>query len=234
MPVQLDKEQYSKADVEELLRQEREETDEQLTVAKAIAEMNEAERTHYRTLDDVAKSAYILMSTDERAAEIKKLEDADPVVYTATDGTEYRKSAGEALIAMAKGRDEDRKKIDELAKSNDDARLEKLADTEYQYLPGTTDTRVAIIKAAEAITDPEQRQAALDALKAQNAQMFKAFEEFGTSEALKEAATGNEAHQQLEKHAEDLRKADPSLSEADAYEKAGEQHPDLYTKAVNG
>lgn len=228
----LKKEQYTKAEVAELIRKEAEEINEKVEVAELVAEMTDAEKSLYKSLSGEAKDEFLFMDSAQRADKVAKAQDSDPVVYTATDGTEYRKSAGEALISMAKGRDQDRKDLVELQKGRDEDRITKMAEVDLKYLPGELATRVALIKSVESITDETQRTAAMDALKAQNASMMKAMEEFGTSEGL--TLVKGDAQEQLEGMAKTYQKDHPDVNSVDAYNKVAEANPDLYAKAVNG
>ena len=150
---------------------------------KALAEMNDAQKAHFEKLDDDGQSAFIAMSSDERQSAVdtalEKAADEDPVVYTAEDGTEYRKSDDQRLVKMAKQSDEDRaarKKADEEIANQ---RLRKSAEEDFKYLPGDVETRMELIKAAESISDKDKREAALKSLKGQNDAMKKAFETAG-------------------------------------------------------
>ena len=100
-------------------------------------------------------------------------------MYTTADGVALRKSAGEAFIAMAKSNDAIRKENDALRKQREQDALEKRAQDELAHLPGDLKTRAAMLKAIDGIEDEAQREAAQNALRAQNEAMSKAFETHG-------------------------------------------------------
>lgn len=228
----LDKDQYTKAEVEELIRKGTEESLEKAEVAELVAEMTDIEKNFYKTLDGDEKQEFLFMDTAERANKVKKSQDDDPVVYTATDGTEYRKSDGERLVKLAKKSDADSKNVADLQKTANESRITKMAEEELKFIPGELSTRVALIKAVELIPDATEREASMTALKAQNAQMAKAFNENGTREGLELLKGG--AHGELEALAKKYQGDHPDVNSIDAYNKVAEANPDLYAKAVNG
>ena len=156
----------------------------QLDRANAVIALRADERAHYDGLDDeAARHAFVGKSTDERQREVQaaaqNVQAADPVVYTTGDGIELRKSAGEALIAMAKKNDAIAKENATLRADREQAALEKRAEAELSHLPGDVKTRAAMLRAIDAINDDAQREAAHSALKANNAAMSTAFETHG-------------------------------------------------------
>ncbi|UFK26762.1 hypothetical protein [Roseobacter phage RDJL6] len=170
-----DKNQSATPTVEDLQKQ--------LDRANQVAKMNDAQKAHFETLDEAAQDKFLAKSADDRQAEVdavaKNAADADPVVYTTSAGLELRKSAGDALIAMAKSNDAIAKENAELKKNAADAEIRKRAETDLAHLPGDVDTRVALLKSVDAIEDETQREAAMNALKAQNDAMAKAFKTAG-------------------------------------------------------
>ena len=156
----------------------------QLDRANAVIALSSAERAHYAALsDEAAQDAFLAKSADERQREVlagtQAAQDADPVVYTTRDGVELRKSAGEALIAMAKSNDAIAKENATLRAEREQAALEKRAEAELSHLPGDVKTRSAMLRAIDAIDDDAQCEAAHNALKANNAAMSTAFETHG-------------------------------------------------------
>ena len=156
----------------------------QLDRANAVLALRADERAHYDGLDDeAARHAFVGKSADERQREVQaaaqNVQAADPVVYTTGDGIELRKSASEALIAMAKKNDAIAKENASLRADREQAALEKRAEAELSHLPGDVKTRAAMLRAIDAINDDAQREAAHSALKANNAAMSTAFETHG-------------------------------------------------------
>ena len=135
------------------------------------------QRAHFDGLTTDPQDAYLAKSAEGRAEEVEALAkaatDADPVVYTTMDNIELRKSAGEALIAMAKANDAMRKENTDLRTVRDQERLEKRAEADLPNLPGDVATRAAMLKAIDGIADEAQREAAHNALKAQNEAMAR-------------------------------------------------------------
>lgn len=234
-------------DKEDLMSDDLKKAQEQIAALKAemekmsqVAALSTAHKAFYDSIsgDDVAKSreAFMAKSDAERDAEIKKAEDeklaADPVVYTAKDGTEYRKSDDPRLVKMAKDRDQDRAEALKLRMDAIDAGLEKRAETELQYLPGDLEVRKAMLAAVDGIENETVRKSALDALKAHNAKLAPAFETIGTTAVpLAKAGDSAEAEAELDKLAKDYA-AKEGKDFYTAYEIVAKSNPDLYKKAV--
>lgn len=150
-----------------------------------ILGLNADERAHFDKLEDDtdAQDAFLEKSADDRQAEIKAVqkaaEDADPVVYTTKAGIPIRKSAGEAVIAALKTADDNARDHELLKAEREQDRLEKRAETELPYLPGSVQVRAQILKQIDAIEDDDLRKAAHESVKAQNAAMKLAFETKG-------------------------------------------------------
>ena len=160
--------------------------------ATAVSALSDIEKTHFNGLADDAKTAFLAKSADGRKAEIdavsKAAADGDPVVYKTRKGTEIRKSAGEALLAIAKDADEQAKLNEELAKKNAENELRKRAGELLPNLPGTVETRMDILRSVDSISDVEKRKAAMESLSAQNAAMAGVTKTVGAAGA---AASGD-------------------------------------------
>ena len=209
----------------------------QLETDLALSQMNSEERDYYKGLDAEAKKDFIALSQVERSKKVKvelaKQAEVNPVVYTAEDGTEYRKNDDPRLVTLAKQADDDRKALVAEQNKGREADLRKRAETELAHLPGSIETRVELLKAAEAIEDETARGEAVAALKAHNAKMAPAFKTVGTT-SQPNLEAGNDK-QAAEKELEKLAKARASEKDEDyytAYTKVGEQHPELLAKAV--
>lgn len=221
---------------------EKKELEKKLATAEAYGKLSDSQKAHYAKLDDKAKEEFLAKSDDERVEIVskaaKEAAEENPVVYKAADGTEYRKSDDERLVALAKQSDERLAKLEKAQTDAATADLRKRAETDLANLPGTVETRMTMLKQIDGIADEKERAEALAALKAHNAQMGKNFVVHGTTEASKAALEGieskDDANAELEKKARELQKADAKLSYVDAYEKAAEANPDLYNKAVTG
>ena len=234
-------------DKEDLMSDDLKKAQEQIAALKAemekmsqVAALSTAHKAFYDSIsgDDVAKSreAFMAKSDAERDAEIKKAEDAklaaDPVVFTADDGTEYRKSDDPRLVQMAKSRDEDRKETTRLRNLALDADLEKRAESDLQYLPGDIEVRKAMLSAVDGIEDETMRKSALNALKAHNAKLAPAFETVGSAAVpLAKASDKAEAEAELDKLAKDYA-AKEGKDFYEAYDIVSKSNPDLLRKAV--
>jgi hypothetical protein len=207
----------------------------QLTRANTVAELNDAEKAHFKTLAEEAQNEFLAKSVEVRSGIIadiaKQAEETDPVVHTTVDGIDLRKSAGEALIAMAKSNDNLRKDNESLRKSQEDAVFTKRADEELKHLPGTVDERAAMLKAVEAITDESQRKAALNALHAGSAAIAKSFETIGHGGSPEPGSPTDD----LDKLAKAHMQANPDLTSEQAYEAVlkTEEGGQLYAKSLN-
>lgn len=207
----------------------------QLDRQTKVAELNDVQKAHFAGLDEAAQDAFLAKSADDRQAEVdavaKAATEADPVEYTTMDGIELRKSAGAAMIAMAKSNDALRKQNDELAKNAADEAIRKRAETELAHLPGDVDARMALIKSVDAIEDETQREAAMNALKAQNEAMAKAF----TTAGHGGEAPANSATEQLDALAKKHQDDNPGTSFAKAYDAVLEtaKGAELYAQSLN-
>ena len=160
-----------------------EELQTQLARTQAVVALTGEERAHFEALAEEAQTAFLAKSADDRKAEIgavtKAAQDANPVVFTTADGTEFRKSDDPRAIAMAKRLDATEQENAALKARDEQTVLEKRAEAELPHLPGDVKTRAAMLKAIDGIEDEAQREAALGALKAQNEAMSKAFQTYG-------------------------------------------------------
>lgn len=150
--------------------------------AEAIAGLSKADRKTFDELDDDGKEEFMRGDSDKREKMAKALTDADPVVHTDLDGNEYRKSAGEALVRLARQNDELRKSqaaAEAIAKKAD---LERRGGETFGNLPGETVVKGALLGAIEGIKDETLRGQVLDAVRSHDAGLGKAFERVGTAE----------------------------------------------------
>ena len=141
---------------------------EKLKKFEAIAGLNGVQKSHYDSLgDDDARTEFLKMSSDDRAGEISKASENDPVIYKSLDGLSFRKSDDDRLVAMAKSNDAKTKDIAKAQADARDAKIEKRA-AEFDQLPGKTDVKKALIGAIEDIEDKEVRKGVYQILKAAN------------------------------------------------------------------
>ena len=173
----------------------------ELAESNARAEMTDAEKVHLDTLDpqldDDARKAFLAAKPKTRADIVAKaakaVEDAKGVAYTADDGTEYTKADDPRLVRQAERNDELARDLAKATKRSDEQDLRKRAEEDLKHLPGTVETRMALLKAVESIGDDGERKTATEALKAQNEQMAKAFDTRGSRRSGGEVPAGKDA-----------------------------------------
>ncbi len=155
----------------------------QLAKSNAMAALTDIEKAHYATLKGDDAEAFLNMDADARGDIMKGIAkdaaDSDPIEYTTMDGIELRKSAGPALITMAKSNDALRKRLDASEGARVQDTLEKRAVDELPNMPGSVAERAALLKAVDAIEDEGSRKASMAALKASNDAMGAAFVQSG-------------------------------------------------------
>lgn len=182
--------------------------------AEKILALPVDQRALFAKIDGAAaQDAFLAKTPAERSAEVAKAADADPIVYSAADGTTFRKSDDPRLVAMAKRADESAKALadERVARTND--LLRKRAETEFPNLPGTVETKVALLKAVDAV-EPAAKDEVLKILKASDAGLVEAMKRAGTSAAGPEAGSPEAVIESLVKaHME----KNPSVTYAKAY-----------------
>lgn len=131
--------------------------------AERIAKMSGAHKTHFDTLSGDEAEAFLAKSAADRDAQIAKAVADDPIEVT-FDGVDYRKSAGPAVLSLAKAA----KAQAELLEKAD---IEKQATAHLGNCPGDADTHRFIVKAVLATKNPEMIGKAFAALDGANAVM---------------------------------------------------------------
>lgn len=200
-----------------------------LALAKSIGELNDAQRAHYAGLDEAGKTEFLKASSAERNTAIEKAAGSNPVVYTNLDGMEFRKNDDPRLVGMAKSNDADRRARLDLESKLEKQTFEKRANDELPNVPGTADTKVALLKAVEGIKDSVARAGALAILKAGNDALSDAFKKAGSKNA---PATANDPDAELDRLAKAHVAANPTVDYFTAYEIVSSARPDLFQKAV--
>lgn len=145
-----------------------------LDEAKAWGALTDTEKAFAKGLDDDAKAKFIAKSDADRAKAIEKASASDPVVFTSSDGTEFRKSDDPRLVKMAMERDADREELAKQRDANERQSLEKRATGELGNYPGTASELAALVKAVDGIEDEGAREIVKRAIKAGNDALGKA------------------------------------------------------------
>lgn len=152
----------------------------ELEVAKAYGELSDLGKKHYATLDEEGQSAFLKMTPEDRGKELKKVTDADPVVFTSADGAEFRKSDDPRLIKLAKKADKEAEIAKKEREESQKMKLEKRVKEDLQYLPGEQEVKIEVLKAVDGIEDEEVRKSAMEMLKAHNKAHEGAFDTTGS------------------------------------------------------
>jgi hypothetical protein len=182
--------------------------------AEAVASLSDAHRAFHKSLTSKeAADAFLAADEPTRNTEIAKAQDANAVVYTAMDGSTFRKSDDPRLAKMAQEMDAEKKKRMKMEAEAYKADLEKRA-AELAHIPGDLSVRVSLLKGIDSLP-AEERTAATAALKSQNERLAKAFETVGTSAA----PSADENLDPLDAMASDIAKRD-GVSFEKAYSKA--------------
>jgi hypothetical protein len=93
----------------------------------AVLEMPVEVRKHFDALDAAAQTGFLAKSAEDRAAEVAKANEGDPVVYTTTDGIDIRKSDGRTAELLARSNDKLSKQVADLTKTSAETSLEARA-----------------------------------------------------------------------------------------------------------
>lgn len=179
-----------------------------------VIDLSPEHRAHYDSLP-LAKREDFLTSTDAaKDAAIEAAKAANPVVYTAADGTVYRKSDDSRLVKMAEERDNDRKEAAAMRLETENVRFEKQADEILGLLPGESAEKVALIRAVAKIDDEPTRGAIHKLLAAANKICTLALTTVGKAAPV--AVDKASAEAVLNAEIQKLRAADPTLDEGRA------------------
>jgi hypothetical protein len=159
-------------------------------------------RKHYDTLTtDEDRDAFLKLDAAGQTAALAKAGGDDPVVYTTLDGVDIRKSADPALLAMAKGRDNDRRELAKVRANEEDTRLEKRAGDELGNVGGELVGKKALLKAVDSIADAATKDAALAVLKAANTVAKGIFKRQGSTEGSTGVTADEGGHEMTEAEA---------------------------------
>ena len=183
--------------------------------AEQLSKLSDSEKEYLKSLEGDKADEFLAKSDEDRKVEITEMAKADAVIYTDTDGNEYRKSDDSRFVTMAKKFDAERKTRLEIEKKAADAELAKSAEA-LSHLPGEAEDKIALMKGLSLLGD-EDKASALKCLSASDKAMAKGFDTLGTSEEPKGSESYDEA---LNAIAKSLREKDSNLTEADAMVKA--------------
>jgi hypothetical protein len=163
----------------ESLSDDLEKVNAELLIAKSYGEFDDSEKAHYATLDETAQGDFLGMTSEQRSDELAKSEGANPVVYTAADGTEFRKNDDPRFVAMAKRADANEKIAKNERKQRQDLEIAKRIKEEIPEVPGDEIAKTALYIAVDGIEDDEVRKNVYAILKAHNETLKLALEKRG-------------------------------------------------------
>lgn len=208
----------------------------ELAVAKSMATLTDAQRTFHAGLPtDEEKSAFLAKSDEDRTSAMEsavaKAAEADPVVYTTIDGTEIRKSADPALLALAKRADKAEQEAIAGRAQLETTRIAKRAVDEFAGLAGSDEVHVAVVKALETIEDAELQKQAFAMVKASNP--VGAFKTAGVnaSPIQKSAGDKDAANAELTSLAK-AHAAENNVNFYEAYDVVSQANPELLRTAM--
>lgn len=221
-------------DITKQLQADNEALKAQVATLTALGTLTDVQKAHYNSLSEQDQATFLAKSSSDRDAELadiaKRAADSDPVVFTAADGTEFRKSHDPLLVKMARERDEDRKELAKLRASSVDDTFAKRADAEIPSLPGTARVRGAILKALGTIDDEDLRKEATQSVVAGSKAVEAALNSVGTSTG---ASVISDAEAELEKRANTYMAANPGTDFYTAYDAVSNADPTLAKRALN-
>lgn len=204
-----------------------------------VVALSPVHKAHFDTLDAAGQKAFVKSDDTERdalvaAAEIARA-DADPVVYKADDGTEFRKSDDPRMVQIAKRADESERSLAKERARLVDMDLTKRAE-DFHFLKGDTDTRKALLSAVDGITDETVRAQVVETLKAANQTASPLFQTIGSAAgpAVEKSLGGNsraDAEAKLEEMVQD-RLAKNGGDYYEVYGQVSDENPELKKQAI--
>jgi len=177
---------------------------------QAVSELSDGQRAIFKSLDVEKQDEFLALTPEQRDAQVAKAAEDNAVVFE-DQGVEYRKNDDPRLVALAKQAKADREARVEAEKRATESDLRKRAE-ELKHIPGDVEVRMSILKGIDALPE-DQRGPALEALKAQDAELGVAFERVGTS------VTPSEVNP-LDGIAKGILEKDPNLTPEQAMAKA--------------
>lgn len=193
-----------------------------------VVQLSESDRLHFLSLQKEGQDAFLKLERHERAAQVTKALESDPVVYTSPNGTEYRKSADPAIISAVRQGDEAMAMAKHERSLREGMQLRKRAE-DLKTLPGETEVKMAVLKALDGIEDEEIRKKAHTLLEAHAINLAPAFQTVGVSKTASTSSASVEFFQKVE----ELVKQE-NIAEHEAQDRLKKSHPALYSKAVQG
>ncbi len=169
-----------------------------------IIQLSTDEFDVFKSLSGSDADAFLEASPTDRANQIAKSRESDPVVYTSLDGVEYRKSADAQIVALVRKNDELQKGLQLQQAAARRVDLEKRALDEFPNLSGSDEVKANLLGAIESLPE-SARSDVLKMVKAGDAGLGKAFTRVGSNEGAPDE--GSTPEQELQKFAEGFAKS---------------------------
>ena len=185
-----------------------------LASATTVMRFTPIAKAFYDTLSVADKESFVGKTDADRVATMEMAKSADPVVYTATDGTEFHKSAGDATVKLAKRVDDQDREIAKQSALNKHSVFVKRAADEMGNMTGDDVTKIALLGAIETIENEETRKAVGEMIKASNSGAAVALDTLGTSTPAEVKKAGDQLDVMAKSYADEHK-----VDEATAYSK---------------
>lgn len=151
----------------------------ELAKFRVLASMNDAQKAYLAKLSGDDEAVFLKASSDERNAIISKASESDPVVYTSkATGIEYRKSADESTIALAKQVDALTATLETTKDQATKAEARRLAES-WSHIGKTMEEKIAMAEGILALPEAA-RKASLEAIEATQKAFAPMFTSFGS------------------------------------------------------
>jgi hypothetical protein len=148
----------------------------ELALAKSVAELSDAEKEVFASIEgEEARAEFLGKSADERAELIAKAADENAVIYKSLDGVEFTAQDDERLVSLAKQADEYKTQLVAAEEAAIEKSYNERAETQLAHLPGELVTKNAVLRAVDGIEDEVVRKQALSMLKAQSVAIEEQF-----------------------------------------------------------
>ncbi len=189
--------------------------------AEKLSELNDAQREYHNGLAEDQADTFLSKSNEARQSEVDatvaKAEGDNPVIYTADNGDEFRKSDDSRMVKMAQERDVEKREVATYRAEADQARFEKQASEILSQTAGEDLVKVELLKAVAGIENENTRSAALEVLKAADS----AFAKLGIPSGVSGEGTSGDPLDKLNEMAKSIQTRD-GVSFAKAYDTASQ------------
>lgn len=169
-------------------------TEKELATLKALAEMNDVQKSHYQTLTtDDARDEFVKASATERDGIVETVKSADES-YTMSTGSVIKKSVAGESFDLLKSQDE---RLAKMEKEQSIAKYSAVAETTLKSLPGETLAKAAVLAEIEKMSPAVQTT--LNAmLKAGETELAKALDDSTVHVVHGQSVAKGSAHEQIE------------------------------------